>query len=79
MNAKKAYAKGGKRASNWALMKEIWSQLGFKGLWIGVGPRCVMVGTLSAVMFLIYDSVKVISGLSTSTGLQNETSPKPRK
>jgi len=42
--------------------------LGLRGLWLGVGPRCLMVGTLSAGMFLIYDSVKVMCGLPTTGG-----------
>jgi len=37
--------------------------LGFRGMWLGIGPRCLMVGTLSAGMFLIYDSVKAMCGL----------------
>jgi solute carrier family 25 phosphate transporter 3 len=41
--------------------------LGMRGLWHGVGPRCLMVGALSAGMFLIYDSVKVLCGLATSS------------
>ena len=28
-------------------------ELGFKGLWRGLGTRCAMVGTLSAGMFLV--------------------------
>jgi len=43
-------------------------ELGWKGLWLGVGPRCLMVSTLSAGMFLIYDSVKVLCGLPPSGG-----------
>jgi len=42
--------------------------LGFRGVWLGVGPRCLMVSTLSAGMFLIYDSVKVLCGLPTTGG-----------
>jgi len=42
--------------------------LGFKGVWLGVGPRCLMVSALSAGMFLIYDSVKVLCGLPTTGG-----------
>eukprot|EP00029_Vermamoeba_vermiformis_P004098 TRINITY_DN14630_c0_g1_i1.p1 TRINITY_DN14630_c0_g1~~TRINITY_DN14630_c0_g1_i1.p1 ORF type:complete len:335 (-),score=33.06 TRINITY_DN14630_c0_g1_i1:46-1050(-) len=43
--------------------------LGWKGVWLGLGTRCMMVGSLSAVMFLVYDSVKVFCGLPTSSGL----------
>merc|ERR1712025_492393 len=33
--------------------------LGFAGLWKGLGPRIVMIGTLTALQWFIYDSVKV--------------------
>merc|ERR1712066_1082460 len=38
---------------------EVVSDLGFKGLWAGLGPRILMVGTLTALQWFIYDSVKV--------------------
>jgi len=44
-------------------------ETGFSGLWRGIGIRCVMVGSISALMFLIYDSVKVMSGIPPTTGL----------
>jgi solute carrier family 25 phosphate transporter 3 len=34
--------------------------LGFKGLWGGLGPRIIMIGTLTALQWFIYDFVKVI-------------------
>jgi len=34
-------------------------ELGMKGLWKGLGPRIVMIGTLTALQWFIYDSVKV--------------------
>lgn len=33
--------------------------LGFKGMWAGLGPRIIMIGTLTALQWFIYDSVKV--------------------
>lgn len=33
--------------------------LGFKGCWAGLGPRIIMIGTLTALQWFIYDSVKV--------------------
>jgi len=33
--------------------------LGFMGMWKGLGPRIVMIGTLTALQWFIYDSVKV--------------------
>lgn len=34
-------------------------ELGPKGLWKGLGPRIIMIGTLTALQWFIYDSVKV--------------------
>jgi len=58
--------------SNWKLVVSITKELGFKGLWLGVGPRCLMVGVLSAGMFFVYDSAKVALGLPTSSGLASK-------
>jgi solute carrier family 25 phosphate transporter 3 len=33
--------------------------LGFKGLWGGLVPRTIMIGTLTALQWFIYDVVKV--------------------
>jgi len=33
--------------------------LGFWGMWSGLGPRIIMIGTLTALQWFIYDSVKV--------------------
>jgi len=33
--------------------------LGWKGLWGGLGPRIIMIGTLTALQWFIYDGVKV--------------------
>ncbi|CAJ0579822.1 unnamed protein product, partial [Mesorhabditis spiculigera] len=38
-------------------------KLGWAGLWKGLGPRIIMVGTLTALQWFIYDTVKVILGL----------------
>ena len=34
--------------------------LGFSGLWAGLGPRIIMIGTLTALQWFIYDFVKVL-------------------
>ena len=36
-------------------------ELGMKGLWKGLGPRIIMIGTLTALQWFIYDSVKSYS------------------
>nr|ALS04331.1 mitochondrial phosphate carrier protein precursor [Acartia pacifica]ALS04332.1 mitochondrial phosphate carrier protein precursor [Acartia pacifica] len=33
--------------------------LGFGGMWAGLGPRIIMIGTLTALQWFIYDGVKV--------------------
>jgi len=33
--------------------------LGWKGMWGGLGPRIIMIGTLTALQWFIYDGVKV--------------------
>jgi len=33
--------------------------LGFNGMWAGLGPRIIMIGTLTALQWFIYDGVKV--------------------
>merc|ERR1711981_1384643 len=42
---------------------EVLKDLGFKGCWQGLGPRIIMIGTLTALQWFIYDSVKVILGI----------------
>lgn len=37
--------------------------LGFLGLWSGLGPRIIMIGTLTALQWFIYDGVKVGLGI----------------
>lgn len=44
-------------------VSRIYGQIGFKGLWSGVGLRIVMIGTLTAFQWLIYDSFKVSIGV----------------
>jgi len=49
---------------------EVYSELGFRGLWLGTGARCVFTGLLSAAIFLIYDSAKIAFGLPTTSGIK---------
>ncbi|OCK83554.1 mitochondrial carrier [Lepidopterella palustris CBS 459.81] len=46
----------------------IYSNIGLKGLWNGLTVRIVMIGTLTAFQWLIYDSFKVYLGLPTTGG-----------
>jgi len=42
-----------------ATARSIFKDVGFIGLWQGLAPRIVMIGTLTALQWFIYDSVKV--------------------
>lgn len=42
---------------------DVVKKIGFAGLWKGLGPRIIMVGTLTALQWFIYDTVKVILNL----------------
>jgi solute carrier family 25 phosphate transporter 3 len=42
-----------------ASVSEIAKSLGFMGMWKGLGPRIIMIGTLTALQWFIYDAVKV--------------------
>jgi solute carrier family 25 phosphate transporter 3 len=54
--------KGGKTAG------EIFSELGFGGIWGGLGTRIIMIGTLTGLQWWIYDSFKSAMGMGTSGG-----------
>jgi len=47
---------------------EIYARVGFNGLWKGLGTRIFMVGTLTCMQWVIYDSFKVACGLATTGG-----------
>jgi solute carrier family 25 phosphate transporter 3 len=42
----------------------IYKKIGAKGLFMGTGARCVMVGTITAGQFFIYDYCKIMMGVS---------------
>lgn len=44
-------------------VSRIYGNIGFKGLWNGLPVRIVMIGTLTAFQWLIYDSFKVSVGV----------------
>ncbi|OMH81524.1 Mitochondrial phosphate carrier protein 2, mitochondrial [Zancudomyces culisetae] len=52
--------------STGALAGKIMKDLGFSGIWTGLGPRILMVGTLTALQWFIYDTYKVQVGLPAS-------------
>jgi solute carrier family 25 phosphate transporter 3 len=46
----------------------IYGKIGFGGLWNGLPIRIAMIGTLTAMQWLIYDSFKLALGLPTTGG-----------
>jgi solute carrier family 25 phosphate transporter 3 len=51
-----------------AAISRIYGKIGFVGLWNGLPVRIAMIGTLTGVQWLIYDSFKVYLGLPTTGG-----------
>ncbi|KAI9840243.1 MAG: hypothetical protein M1837_001826 [Sclerophora amabilis] len=49
-------------------MGRIYKDIGFSGLWNGLPVRIVMIGTLTGLQWLVYDSFKVYMGLPTTGG-----------
>lgn len=52
-----------------AAMGRIYKDIGFIGLWNGLPVRIVMIGTLTGLQWMIYDSFKIFMGLPTTGGL----------
>lgn len=48
----------------------ILKELGPSGVWRGLGARIIMVGTLTAMQWFIYDTFKVYVGLPTSGSVE---------
>jgi solute carrier family 25 phosphate transporter 3 len=53
-------------------VSRIYSKIGFTGLWNGLPVRIVMIGTLTGMQWLFYDSFKAYVGLPT-TGAKKES------
>ncbi|KAE8382816.1 mitochondrial carrier domain-containing protein [Aspergillus bertholletiae] len=51
-----------------AAMGRIYKEIGFAGLWNGLPVRIVMIGTLTGLQWMIYDSFKIFMGLPTTGG-----------
>jgi solute carrier family 25 (mitochondrial phosphate transporter), member 3 len=58
----------GDKTSTGGKVAKIYSEIGFKGLWTGLGTRILMVGTLTGLQWWIYDSFKTMVGLQTTGG-----------
>lgn len=55
-----------------AAMGRIYKEIGFNGLWNGLPVRIVMIGTLTGLQWMIYDSFKIFMGLPTTGGPAKE-------
>lgn len=62
------YIKTDKNQKLTSAVKKIYNEIGFFGLWRGFNTRVLIVGTLSAFEWLIYDFFKVMAGLHTTGG-----------
>lgn len=49
-----------------AALSRIYAKIGFGGLWNGLPVRIVMIGTLTGLQWLLYDSFKAYVGLPTT-------------
>ena len=47
-------------------LKKIYGEIGFMGLWSGLIPRIIMIGTLTGLQWWIYDSFKTAVGLQAT-------------
>jgi len=65
LNAAKS---SGKPESIGTAVARIYGEIGFKGLWNGLGARIIMIGTLTGFQWWIYDSFKSAMGLQTTGG-----------
>ncbi|KAK4205231.1 putative phosphate carrier protein [Triangularia verruculosa] len=61
-----AYRKAGEGFG--AVTSRIYKDIGFRGLWNGLPVRIVMIGTLTGLQWMIYDSFKIFMGLPTTGG-----------
>jgi solute carrier family 25 phosphate transporter 3 len=53
-------------------VRKIYGDIGFNGLWRGLGTRIIMIGTLTGLQWWIYDTFKTATGLGTSGGFQKK-------
>ena len=50
------------KTSTGAAISKIYSEIGFSGLWTGLGTRILMIGTLTGLQWWIYDGFKTAVG-----------------
>ncbi|KAI9781806.1 MAG: hypothetical protein M1816_002196 [Peltula sp. TS41687] len=52
-----------------SVVARIYKEIGFMGLWNGLGVRVIMVGSLTGLQWLIYDTWKIWNNLPTTGGV----------
>ncbi|OLL23857.1 putative mitochondrial phosphate carrier protein [Neolecta irregularis DAH-3] len=67
INAQKQTGEG-----SFATVGRIYKQIGFSGLWNGLPVRILMIGTLTGLQWLIYDTFKVAMGFPTTGAAQQK-------
>lgn len=50
------------------VLSRIYGDIGFGGLWNGLGVRIIMIGTLTGLQWMIYDYFKIFMGFPTTGG-----------
>ena len=56
-----------------AAMGRIYKDIGFGGLWNGLPVRIVMIGTLTGLQWMIYDSFKIFMGVSSDFNVSSDS------
>lgn len=64
----KLYSQSKAEGSTMTKVATIYKEIGFKGLWAGLGTRILMIGSIAACQWWIYDSFKTAMGLQTTGG-----------
>lgn len=59
----------GDGSSAWTQIGHVVRNAGFKGLFVGLGPRLIQVSCMIGGQFLIYDSIKLWCGIRTAAAL----------
>lgn len=49
-------------------VKQIYKEIGFKGLWAGLTARIIMIGTITGFQWWIYNTFKTAVGLQATGG-----------
>ena len=47
-------------------MRQVVQEIGFRGLWYGLPPRIIMIGSIAGAQWYTFDSWKVFCGLQSS-------------